>query len=234
MNALAKLRDLIVGEGGAVPPDAGSLAPVADVVERTPEEQAAQVEAARCKATADDLDTRLTAAVTAVAELTEARSAAARGLAVGETTEAAFAQATAALDAAVARRGALEQLLTEARDASQAAYARLHAASAPRLTEERRQRVAEATERAEAAAQELRAAYREACRATGELAERLDELAALGGSPSGIEHSLDDYGHDELQIMEREGWTVRDSRWLPARRAIVCAVPPEGGAPWPK
>ncbi len=233
MNGLARLAALLTSDNESAPVvGAGTVTtPVP-----SDDEAAAQAAVQRAEATLADLTSRRENLVSTIAGLTGERSRLSRLLATGDLdAEARFAEVEVAIATAQARLSGLDELLGEAKAALAAAYGALRETAAPRLAQERQQRVAEATERADVAAQELRARYRAACAATGELAERLDELAALGGNPSGIEHALDDQGSDELTRMIAEGWRLRESRWLPARRAIVCAAPPpEGGAPWPK
>ncbi len=231
MSALGKLAALFVGDEPVPVGGAGRLAEAPDApAERSAEEASALVEAARCRATADDLDTRLTAATTAVATLTDARSAAARGLAMGETTEAAFAQATAALDAAVARREALEQLLAEAREASQAAYGTLRAAQAPRLMEERRQRIEAARLAAEQALADVHTAYAALSSSLSVLADRAEDLAPFDATAAnGIAHALTDYGDEPLTKLTFAGWTTRKSSpYVPGHFSVWPLVPPKG------
>ena len=229
MNALGKLAALFVGGDEPVPVEgAGCLAPAP---EQAPGEREAAAEAARCKAVADDLDGRLAAATTAVAELTEARSAAARDLVAGDApAEIAFAEATSRLDAAVARRDALEQLLAEATAASQAAYATLRAVSAPRLAEERRQLLAEATAKAQAASERFCTLYAETSAALAALADELDGLAALDTNAAhGVGYELGVVSGDPLLRLTRNGWTVRPwSAHVGLRYTLVGLVPPKG------
>ncbi len=232
MNALGKLRDMFLGGDGPAPAEgAGRLAPAPDAgAVPAPDEATAREALAAAQGVLADLTARRENMVSTIAGLTGERSRLSRLLAAGDLdAEARFAEVEVAIPTAQARLSGLDELLGEAEASRKAAQLQLNEAERPRREAERRARIEASRSVAQAAAERLRTAYREACRASGELAVALDELDGLApGQAAVVEGYLDGPGLDEFDKLLAAGWVVRPSRWLPARRTIFVLSAPVG------
>ncbi len=232
MTALAKFRALFLGDDEQAYVSGGGRAPVVpawSVAAPGDPEQAARVEAERCKAVADDLQTRLDAAAAAIPGLEERRATLARSLAV-DGDEGDFAQACAALDAGHARHEVLGQLLAEAEAARREAQGRLNEAERPRREAERRARVEAATAKAREASDRFCGLYRDASAALAGLGDDLDALAALSTDAAQVVGAgLASYEGDPMRRLTLGGWTVRPSSpFVAVEFRLIALAPPKG------
>lgn len=239
MNVLAKFVQLFNDEAAAVEGAGGVTVPVpvvsgaAEVTspsELAPGEAAALVEAAKAKGVVDDLAARHAAAVAAVEELTRQRSALSRDLAAGDGGEDAFTRVCGALDVGQARLEALGQLLAEARAASSQAYAALAEAERPRHEAARRQRVADATAKAQATKDRFLELYAQAAAQLARLADELDALVVLDANAGfNVGYSLRVVEGDPWLRLSRAGWVLRPrTAGCPTEFKLFAAAPPAG------
>ena len=227
MSALAKLRDLIVGDPAGDPTfPAESVAGTS-----TDSEQGAREAVEQAKAHLADLEARRVATAATIEALTAERSRIGRGLATGESTDADFGQAETALDAARARLAALGELLVEAEDARRTAQERLNEAERPRREAERRERIAALRSAAEATAAHFAELYASAASTLSTLADELDALAlADEAGAQGVGRSLTSPEGDLMFRLTRAAspWTVRQrSPYVPVEFRLIALVPPK-------
>jgi hypothetical protein len=227
VNAFERLKELVLGETGAdVAPAAvpslltvnsntatpaqqttshsgGEIQPAAD-------EAAAGEAVQRAQATLTDLTTRRDSTIKTIEALVAERSAVGRRLATGQSTDSDFAAVESQLDAALARRDGLDELLVEAETHRREAQLALNAVEAPRLADERRQRVADAVAQATQARERFIAAYAEASRSLSAFADQLDRCATIDPNAAAtIGQSVRTYQDDPMRRLEQAGWRPR-------------------------
>lgn len=237
MNALSKLRDLLVGgddqgvEGpGAVTLPVPTINGVGEVNPPTDDEAVAREAVDRADDALVDLHARHDIAVGVAADIEVQRANAARDLAVGDGDEDAFARSGADLATEHAKIEALDVMIVEAEGARREAYERLREVQAPRLKREREQRLAEATAKAEAVRDRFVASFAQTAELLGTLADELDSLSALDGNAAfNVGYSLGPVAGNPIAALTWDPRAVRrPSQFVPTAFQVQALVPPTG------